>query len=403
MGLFKQDFFIGNRRRLRELFVGTAPILVTANGLLQRTGDINYPFTQDANFWYLSGLDIPDSMLLLYKDKEYVIIPEVNEYSDTFNGGVNKDKIKEQSGIDTILEGKEGDKLIDAILKKSRHVASLAPPKPYLSTYGMYTNPSRAALIRRIRNTAPHIEILDLNEHLTTMRFVKQSPEVEAIKNAVGITAKTLSNVHKRHYDYEYELEADITRRFRISGAVGHAYDPIVASGKNATILHYADNNCKINDGALILADVGAQYDHYGADITRTWSQSKATPRQQAVLSAVNDSVEYCLSELRAGVVYWDVMQDLRRYVGEKLRELGLVKTIDEESVSRYYPHSSHYLGLNTHDVGDYRAPLLAGVVLTIEPGIYIKEESIGVRIEEDVLITEDGYENLSANLPREL
>jgi Xaa-Pro aminopeptidase len=265
----------------------------------------------------------------------------------------------------------------------------------------MYANPARASLIRKLRDKSPDLDILDLSEHFKTMRFVKQPSEIAAIKKSVDITCRAINSARRHHYEYEYEAEADISRSFRRDGAAGHAYDPIVASGINACVLHYQENSSKIEEGALILADVGASYNHYGADITRTWSQNKATPRQQAVISAVNDAVEFSLEPLKPGVIYADVISDLRSFVGEKLRELGLIKTISEEEVFRYYPHSPHFLGLATHDVGDYHAPLVPGVVLTVEPGIYIKEEGIGVRIEEDVLITDNGYELLSAKLPR--
>jgi Xaa-Pro aminopeptidase len=401
--IFTSEFFSGNRARLRELFTGTAPIVVTANGLLQKSNDETFPYRQDANFWYLTGIDAPNITLVLDKDKEYLIVPELSDYQHIFDGSTTDETMSQLSGVKTILHDSEGWKQLGGRIKRVKHVATLAASPAFVETYGMYTNPARARLIRKLQAINPAIEVLDLREHLARMRVVKQPPEIVAITQAVNITCKAFQKIQKRIYENEYQLEADLSQLFRRSGASGHAYSPIVAAGINACVLHYSQNQSPIKNNQLILVDAGAQYDHYAADISRTWSFGKLTSRQRAVVAAVNEAVDFGLSQLRPGVAFWDCEQNVRQFIGEKLRELGLVKSISKASVARYYPHAPHYLGLDVHDAGDYHALMEPGMVMTIEPGIYIPEEGIGVRIEDDILITADGHKNLSATLAREL
>jgi Xaa-Pro aminopeptidase len=240
------------------------------------------------------------------------------------------------------------------------------------------------------------------------MRMTKQPVELAAIQRAIDITIDAFKDATRAakisKYQYEYELEAEITRGMRRRGADGHAFPPIIAGGLNGCTLHYIENNSKINRGETIVLDIGAQYAQYAADLTRTIVLETPTKRQQKVYTAVCDAADYARSLLKPGVIIRDYEKDVEHYVGEKLRELGLIKTIDSESVRRYFPHAtSHYLGLDTHDTGDYSAPLEPGVVMTVEPGIYIPGEKIGVRIEDDILITEDGNNIMSGRLSRSL
>ncbi len=405
--LFTSEFFRGNRERLRQLFSGTAPIVITANGFLQKGSDEALPFHQDRSFWYLTGIDVPDVVLVMDKAKEYLIVPKRDNVKETFDGAVNVDDIERKSGIVDILDDKKGWKRLDSRLKKVNHIATLAAPPKYIDLWGMYTNPARAELIYKLKEINGDVELLDLREHMARMRVVKQDTEIAALQKAIDITIDTIKEVTRpsrlAKYAHEYEVEADITRGFRRRGAAGHAFSPIVASGVRACTLHNVANNGVLASDELITLDVGAEYDYYAADITRTVSLSRPSHRQQAVHDAVRDVLLFGINQLKPGVSFADCEQHLRLYMGEKLRELGLIKTIDEESVRRFYPHAPHYLGLNVHDVGDYHAPLEPGMVLTVEPGIYIPDEGIGVRIEDDVLITADGVKVLTHNLPREL
>jgi Xaa-Pro aminopeptidase len=405
---FTSDFFAGNRLRLRELFMGTAPIVLTAGGLLQRGGDSSYAFSQDANFWYFTGIDDPDVLLVMDKDREYLIVPDRDASRTAFDGNVSFEHLTERSGIRTVLGQKEGWDQLGGRLKKVKHVATLAAPAAYLERYGMFTNPARARLMVQIKEHNPAVELLDLNMHAVRLRMVKQAPEIAAIQQAIDITAATIkatTTVTKRtRYQHEYQLEAAISQGFRSRGAAGHSFEPIVASGERACILHNVANAGELGKRELVVVDVGAEIEHYAADITRTIALGSPSKRQQAVYTAVLEVQEYAFSLLGPGTMLKDYEQALEHFMGEKLRELGLIKIIDHDSVRKYFPHAtSHFLGLNVHDVGDYERPLEAGNVLTVEPGIYIPEESIGVRIEDDVLITKAGIKVLSKKLPRVL
>ena len=405
---FDKEFFKGNRQKLRELFLGTAPIVITANGLVQKNADETLEFSQDSNFWYLTGIDEPNLILVMDKNKEYIIVPEYSEIHDFFDGKVSYDTVKNISGIEECYSDKDGWKILNSRIKKSKHVATLAANPKFISAYGMYSNPARESLITKLKEINSSIELLDLRAHLMNLRVIKQLPEIEAIKEAIGITVKTLKPIMKQKkldtYNYEYEIEADISSGFRSKGAAKHAFTPIVGSGINSTIIHSTLNNSEIDINLPIVIDVGARFSNYSADITRTIVPGKPSKRLRNVYDAVLSAQDYALTLLKPGVILEEYEEEMEKYIGEKLRELGLIKIIDRENVRKYFPHMvSHFLGIDVHDVGDYKKPLAPNMVVTCEPGIYIPEESIGIRIEDDILITDSGCEVLSRNLPREL
>lgn len=404
---FTSDFFSGNRERLRQLFTGTAPIVVSANGLMQKGADEAYPFVQDASFWYLTGVNRADAILVMDKHKEYLIIPEREEISEIFDGTTDLDELAEISGIQDIYGNKTGWKHLGNRLKKVKHVATLSAAPARLKYYDMYTNPARHHLIEQMKDVNEDLEFLDLREHLGVMRRVKQPIEIAAIQRAIEITNTALAEVisSKEAFTYEYEFEAEITRLFRKTEGSNHAFSPIVAGGVRACTMHYLENDAKLNTNELLLFDVGAEVSGYSADIARTIALvAEPRHRQAAVHAAVQEALADICAQIKPGVTPNMLETQAELLVGEKLRELGLIKTIEHESVRKYYPHRAmHYLGLNTHDVGDYDAPLVQGVVLAVELGIYIGEEAIGVRIEDDVVVTETGVEVLSAKLARGL
>jgi Xaa-Pro aminopeptidase len=405
---FTSEFFAGNRQRLRELFTGTAPIVVSANGLLQRGGDSTFAFAQDANFWYLTGIDEPDLLLVMDRDTEYLVVPGRSASREAFDGAVAAEALTQRSGIRTVYDDKAGWAKLVGRLKKVKHVATLAIPPAYIEHYGFYTNPARAALVQRLRDTKPGIELLDLSPHLGRLRMIKQPAELAAIRAAIDITIRTVKESCRpaklRKYAFEYEIEAELGRGFRRRGATGHGFEPVVASGPRACTLHNVANNAALSADELLIVDVGAEIEHYSADITRTFGLGSPSRRQQTVHAAAADVQQFAFSLLRPGTLLKAYEQQVEQYMGEKLRELGLVKTISHEEVRKFYPHAtSHFLGLNVHDVGDYERPLEPGVVLTVEPGIYIPREGIGVRIEDDVLITPGGIKILSGKLSRDL
>ncbi len=403
---FGPDFFKGNRQRLRELFTGTAPIVLSAHGQLQRNGDATYPFRQDGNFWYLTGLDIPDALLVMDKGQEYLILPEQSDYQQIFDGVNEVDAIMQASGITGVYSHKDGWKLLTNRLKKVKHVATLPATPPYIETYGMYANPARAELIRRMKNINNDLKLLDLKKHFARMRMVKQLPELKSIQAAINLTVSGLKQLKRNlpRYAHEYQLEADLTRHFLKHGA-DNAWRPVIASGANACQIHSPAGRSKLKPTDLILVDVGADVNHYAADISRTWAIGRTVrKRQSTVFQAVLEVQDYAMSLLEPGVTIRDNEKLVEHFMGEKLRALGLIKTIERDEIRRFFPHAtSHYLGIDPHDIGDYSAALEPGMVLTVEPGIYIPKEGIGIRIEDDILITKTGHKNLSARLPRTL
>ncbi len=400
---FDREFFVGNRKRLRELFVGTAPIVLTANGVMQRNSETTFPFRQDSSFWYLTGINDPDVVLVMDKGKEYLIVPELSQYQEIFDGSLDADELQTVSGIKTVYTQKDGWRQLGNRLQKAKHVATLPAPKPYVEPYGFYTNPARATLIARLKEANAAVELLDLRPQLTRMRAVKQPAELAAIQEAIDITAKAVQAVRRRSYRHEYEVEAAITATFRKHGAQGHGFTPIVASGARACVLHNSDNNGVIEPKDLVLVDIGAEVDNYSADISRTYAQSPPTKRQKDVYQAVLAVQDYALGLLKPGVTIRGNEQEIEQFMGEKLRELGLIKTINKDNVRKFYPHStSHFLGLDVHDVGDYDRPLEPNMVITVEPGIYIPKEGIGIRIEDDVLITPEGCTVMTGRLRRD-
>lgn len=406
--IFGSEFFSGNRARLRELFTGTAPIVITAHGQLQRSGDTTFPFQQDSNFWYLTGIDEPDVILVMDKTKDYLIVPFRDDKRSTFDGEISAQELTRISGIESVYDSTEGWKQFDTRLRKVKHVATIAAPPRYLEAYGMYTNPARSRVIKRLKDYNNNLELLDISEHLVRLRMVKQPDEIAAIRRATTITSESLraavTSAKRQKYAYEYEIEAELIRGFRKRGARGHAFDPIVASGKNATTIHYLANAAPLSSDDLVVIDVGAEFNHYAADITRTVPLSVASRRQEQIIAAVAEVQLYAYEQLWPGVRIREYETAIEHFMGEKLRELGLIKTIDSDQVRQYYPHAtSHHLGLNVHDIADYERALEPNMVITVEPGIYIPEEGIGVRIEDDVLITESGIEVITSSLPTRL
>lgn len=405
MNGFEATFFRNNRRKLRQVFGGTAPIVVTANGLIQKTRqDDVYEFHQDANFWYLSGIDEPNFTLVIDKDKDYIIGPQVDEHWRIFHGDIDLESPQAKSGVDEALPGRQGWQKLAKRLKKSRHVATIVPPKPFDETYQVYTNPAKRRLISLLKSYNRDLKLVDISKHLANLRTIKQPSEIEAIQSTIDDTIAAYRIISRKigKYTNEREVSAEIDYIFAKKG-LKLSFRQIVAGGKNAVTLHYGKNNATLNKGEILLIDMGASKNHYCSDLTRAVTP-RPTKRQLDVYSAVLQVHEFALKMLRPGVQLVAYEAAINYYMGEKLRELGLVKTISDEAVNRYYPHNtSHFLGIDVHDVGDFSRPLAANTVLTVEPGIYIPEENIGIRVEDDVLLSEDGNRVLSARLSREL
>ena len=403
--LFNQDFFINNRKKLKALFMGTAPIVLTANGLLQQNSDNTFPFRQDSSFWYFTGVNLPGLILVIDRDAEYLIIPKRSGFSEVADGSIDFEKINLISGIKDIFEEPVGWKKLSNRIAKVKHVAVLPSPGSYIESLGFYVNPAREFLLNRVKSINPNIKLLDLSGHISRLRSIKQESEIKAITKSIEITTKTFKKIAKNveKYNYEYEIEAIILGEFRKHNSIP-AYSSIIASGINACTLHYNRNDSAIGKQDLILIDIGASIENYASDITRVLSSSEFTKRQQQDFNSVIEVQKFAISFIKPGTDLKEYESEVELFMGEQLRSLGLISTVDSANVRKYYPHStSHFLGLDPHDVGDYDLPLENNMVLTIEPGIYIPEENIGIRIEDDILVTNNGALMLSQNLPSSL
>lgn len=404
---FTSDFFAANRTRLREKLADDTTIFIPSNGLLQQNGDTTFPFAQDSNFWYLTGIDEPDCTLVMSSSGDYLLTADRDEVRVAFDGALNAAALTKRSGIVDIVAEAEGWKRLKSESGQFKQIAITEPPMAYLARHGFYTNPARRRMIGKLRRHFPRAIYLDIRPHLAALRSIKQKPELAALQRAVNITAETISDIRSavghEAFKYEYQLEAAIMHGFRNRGARGHAFAPIVANGQKATTLHNTSNDGLLAKDQLTLVDIGAEVEHYAADISRTFSTSKPSARQKQVHDAVVEAQTYALSLIKPGLEMKAYEQSVAEKIGQKLVELGVTKSAEPSEIRRYFPHAtSHFLGLDTHDVGDYSKPLQPGMVITCEPGIYLPEEGIGVRIEDDVLITESGCEVLSAACPRQ-
>lgn len=399
---FPSEFFAGNRRRLLEV-TSAELVVISANGLLQRSADTAYPFRQDSNFWYLTGINEPDIILVISQTEEFIIYPPRAEHRDQWDGELDQQKLINASGIEDMLEHHVGWNRLDRLLKKIKKVHTITPAEAYFERLGFYANPARASLLAQLKRHRS-LELIDIRKPIARLRQVKQPVEIKAIQKAIDITIGAFEMVNKRlsKYKTEYEVVADITAEFIKNGASGHAYQPIVAVGVNAATIHYIECKDKLNTGELLLLDVGAEFENYGADITRTISNGAMSKRQKAVFQAVIAVQKAAFKLLKPGVTLKDYEAKVDKIMAKHLVALGLLEDEDDkQKLKKYYPHlASHFLGLDTHDAADYDRPLEPGMVLTVEPGIYIPGENIGIRVEDDVLITEKGVTILSAGLP---
>ncbi|MBW3569185.1 aminopeptidase P N-terminal domain-containing protein [Candidatus Parcubacteria bacterium] len=401
---FGSKFFAGNRAELKARFGGD-PIIITGNGLLQKTRDDDaFAFQQSANFWYLTGINEPDMVLVMDASEEYIILPKRDARFEVFSGGFDSLKIARLSGINTIYSNQEGWRRLAGTLKTVRQVGTFKPEPEYDRIYNVYTNPAARRLVKRLKNVNKNLSLADLRPELADMRSIKSEAEISAIKYSIDHTVEAYSLISKNFAGYknEREIEAELIC-YGAKHGLNQAFSPIVANGQNACTLHYHQNQAGIDKKQITLLDIGYSTNGYCADLTRVICPEPSN-RQEAVYSAVLEIQTYALGLLKSGTIPREYEKQVARFAGEKLRELGLIGDVNPKSVFKHFRHrTSHFLGIDVHDVGDYSKPLASGMVLTVEPGIYIDEESIGVRIEDDVLISEKGNEVLSKNLSRRI
>lgn len=396
------DFFAGNRARLIEKLRGGVVVL-TAFTAQQRRDDMSFAFEQEGNFWYLSGVEYADWRLIIdgTRGKTWLVAPEVDAVHQVFDGSLDHAAARQTSGVDEVIDHTASERLLRDLARKHSVVYTLGDP-PYAEHFDFALNPAP----RKLREELDRIftTTRDCQKELAELRAIKQPSEVEAIKKAIKLTTDTFQTIHEHLTDFhtEYELEAEFSYLFRRKGALGHAYDPIVATGGNACTLHYVANHDRLRKGQLVLIDIGARLGGYAADVTRTYAYGEPSKRTREIHEAVQVAQAKIVGLLGPGVSVMEYQQGVDTIMKHTLHELGLTKNTDDDAAYRHYmPHAvSHGLGIDVHDRLGAPRVFQPGMVLTVEPGVYVPEKSIGVRIEDDILITEHGVQNLSSRLP---
>ena len=398
----KPAFFISNRNKIIE---ATQEGLLVFAGYrqLQQKGDMAARFEQEANFWWLTGIEAPGWWLMIdrHSARSYLIAPEVEAVHELFDGSMSHDEAQEMSGVDEVLSAKDGEALLKNFATEHTVVFTLGKD-PMAKHYDFVLNPGPVAMLARLKRMFEIV--IDCRIDLARLRAIKQPEEIAAIKKAVALTVDAFNDIKPRldSLQYEYQVEAEFTHYFRSRGAEGHAYEPIVAGGKNACTLHYTQNNSSLKKSELLLLDIGARVGGYAADITRTYGIGEPTERQLAVHQVVEAAHREIIALLKPGLSIEVYAEKVDEIMKSALSELGLLKSPTD--YRKYFPHAiSHGLGIDVHDSLGRPSEFLEGMVLTVEPGIYVPEEGIGVRIEDDILITAEGAESLSAALPTSL
>lgn len=389
-----------NRQRLYQKANG-ALLILTAYDLVQQSGDMAAPFLQEASFFWTTGITEPGWKVVLDAARRHATLvrPARSTVDVIFNGETDDVEIRSISGIEEIIPAKE----FEAFLRRAHRyhtVASTLNPK---QSHEFVLNPAQSALhatLSRIFDSVQHCDAL-----IAGLRAVKQPEEIAALKSAISLTCTAFHEVRAKlaSLKTEAEVEAEFIYKFHKKGST-HAYEPIVASGKNACTLHYTANSAKLHAREPVLIDIGARVGGYSADITRTYCLNP-TKRQQAVHVAVEKAEKEIIAMITPGLPVKEYADAVDAIMKQALVGLGLLKNLDDQEAYRtYFPHAvSHGLGIDTHDSLGGPRYFEPGMVITVEPGIYIPEEGIGVRIEDDILVTATGHENLSAALPTSL
>ena len=397
-------FFTQSREAVFAKLEGSL-LVVPAYTQMQRGNDAAFQFEQEANFWYLTGIAHPDWWVILdgKRAKSWLVSPDVDEVHALFDGSLSKDQAKEMSGIPEVIDRSKGVSLLRQAARTHQFVYTVDPPLHH-DHFGFTLNPAARDMREQLARIFTKVQ--DFRPKFAEIRAIKRPEEIESMQGAIDLTIQAFESVKSKMgtYKYEYQVEADFTHYFRTNGAMGHAYDPIVAAGHNACTLHYGANSDALKKGSLLLLDIGARSNGYAADITRTYAYGKPTKRQLAVHSEVEAAQQQIIELLEPGLGIEEYQQEVDAIMKRALINLKLIRDENDEAYRTYFPHAiSHGLGVDVHDALGRPKYIQAGMVLTVEPGIYIPEEGIGVRIEDDILITDKGYRNMSAKLPTSL
>lgn len=397
----KTEFVTNNRNKVFKRMLDNSVLILFAGHAPYKRGDEKYEFSPDRNFYYVTGIDRENQIIMFLKTESArsatLYIERDNGYLAKWVGAnMTEDEARLESGIEEIsyLDKFYGD-LSDTVFKNNiKHI--------YIDLENREWDAAESESLKfanEFRKKYPAVDMIDAYPFFADLRMIKEPYELDLMRKAVKITTDGLEAMMKnaRPGMYEYELEAYFDFVLTKNGVTDKAFKTIVASGERGTILHYSKNNCMAKDGDLVLVDCGAQYGWYCGDITRTFPvNGKYTPLQKQIYDIVLEGQRRVIETIRPGVKFSRLNETLKEFYFEELKNLGLVSSPEE--VSKYYFHGvSHYLGAETHDIGRYGdRTLVPGMVLTVEPGLYIEEYGIGIRTEDDALVTENGCELLS-------
>lgn len=410
--------YIAHRKNFANRLESGGMAIFNSNDIMPTNADGTMPFRQNNDILYLSGVDQEESILVIFPEahasahREILFLKETNEEIAIWEGEkLTAKKATELTGIKTIMWLDKFETVMKVLMAEAQSV--------YLNT-NEHTRQSNKVETRDdrfrkwIKTEYPLHDYKRVTPIMHRLRAIKSNEEIQQMQNACDITNEGLRRVLKfvKPGVLEYEIEAEFMHSFLRKGSRGFAYTPIVASGFNACVLHYIENNQPCNDGDLILMDVGAEYGNYASDMTRTIPvNGKFTERQKAVYNSVLSVMKAATNLLKPGVMLADYHRQVGVLMEKELIQLGLISQADVDNqdpawpaYKKYFMHgTSHFIGLDVHDVGVWTEPIQAGMVFTVEPGIYIREENMGIRLENDILITEDGFVDLMADIPLEI
>lgn len=399
----KKDVFINNRKKLMNILDDNSVVILFAGKAPQKSADEQYVFTPNRNFYYLTGIDEEKHILIIKKVnnnvEELLFIQKPDPVMEKWVGKtIRENEAKEVAGIENVkyLEDFNGQLNVMFTSGDIENIYLDLERRGYDEVKS-----EREIFASEVVKKYPYVRIKNVYNDIAELRIIKSSEEIKEIKKAIAITIEAVETLMKNSEPgmMECELEAYYDFICKKKGVKDHAFKTIAAAGKNATILHYVDNNSKMKDGDLILFDLGAQVNYYKGDISRTFPvNGKFSDRQKEVYEAVLRVNEEVISMIKPAVNWGKINEKATDLLAEECIKLGLIK--EKSEVRKYYFHSiGHSLGLDTHDVGKRWVDLKPGMVFTVEPGLYIEEECIGIRIEDDVLVTENGCEVLTKDM----
>ena len=417
-GPIAPELFTENRRRFRELLPPQSLAIFNANDILPTNADGTLPLKQNNDLFYLSGVDQEESILLicpdaaLEKHREILFLRETSEHILVWEGyKLTKEQGRDVSGIKTIMWLDAFPAVLTALMNEAEYVY-LNSNEHIRSVVEVETRDAR--FIADLQRRYPLHQYRRAARLLHQLRAIKSAEEIRLMRRACEITGQAFRRVlgFVRPGVWEYEIEAEILHEFVRSGSRGAAYGSIIGSGESATILHYVSNDRQCQDGDVLLMDFGAEYANYAADLSRSIPVNGTfSARQRQVYEAVLRVFKFAKSRLVVGNSIEAYHKQVGEVMEQELINLDLLKADEVKNqdpdlplYKKYFPHgTSHFLGLDVHDVGYKYRTFEAGMVFTNEPGIYIREEKLGIRLENDFLLTANGPEDLMADIPLEL